>query len=205
MTLNHTGATSAELISALVDGEPRGDDFNLALSAFRDDHELLERWDVYHLIGDALRSPTVGLQAAGAGFHQRFAQRLELEPDYALKSPELSRSLLRPPENVGASRTSAANDHSFRWKLLAGFASLTAVSAISWGLLSAANPEPAPLAAALPAEQILIATPQGPLVRDARLHEWMEAHRQLGSSPTQMPSGFLRSATFETPPASAGR
>ena len=203
MTTPHTGATSAELLSALVDGEPRGDDLDLALSACRNDDGLLERWSAYHLIGDALRFPTVSVQLAGAGFRQRFAQRLALEPDFAVEPPELSRLLTSPV--AAAPYASAANDHSFRWKLLAGFASLTAVTAISWSLFSPANLEPVQLTVAPSSEQILIVTPQGPLVRDARLNEWMEAHRQLGASPTQMPSGFLRSATFETPQGSAGR
>lgn len=207
MTTPHTGTTSAELLSALVDGEPRGDDLDLALSACRDDDGLLERWSAYHLIGDALRFPTVSVQLAGAGFRQRFAQRLALEPDFAVEPPELSRLLTMPISAlpVGARHASAANDYSFRWKLLAGVASLTAASAISWSLFSAVNVEPLQLTVAPSSEQILIATPQGPLMRDARLHEWMEAHRQLGSAPTQMPSGFLRSATFETPQGSAGR
>lgn len=203
MTTLHTVVTSAELLSALVDGEPRGDDLDLALSACRDDDGLLERWSAYHLIGDALRFPTVGVQLAGGGFRQRFAQRLALEPDHAVKPPQ--RPDLSTKVVGAAPHASAANDHSFRWKLLAGFASLIAVSAVSWSLFSLVNLESAQLAVLPSAEQVLIATPQGPLVRDARLNEWMEAHRQLGSSPTQMPSGFLRSATFETPPGNAGR
>ena len=203
MTTPHTGATSAELLSALVDGEPRGDDLDLALSACRNDDRLLERWSTYHLVGDALRFPTVSAQLERAGFHQRFAQRLALEPGFAVAPPDLSRLSISPV--AGARHASAANDHSFRWKLLAGFASLTAVSAISWNLFFPANLEPLQLTVAPSSEQILIATPQGPLVRDARLHEWLEAHRELGASPTHMPSGFLRSATFETPPGSAGR
>ena len=203
MTTPHTVGTSAELLSALVDGEPRGDDLDLALSACRHDDGLLERWSAYHLIGDALRFPTVGVQLAGGGFRQRFAQRLAHEPDYAVKSRELPTLLTKA---VGAvPHASAANDHSFRWKLLAGFASLIAVLVISWSLFSPANLGSAQLAVLPSAEQVLVATPQGPLVRDAQLNEWMEAHRQLGSAPTQMPSGFLRSATFETPPGSAGR
>jgi sigma-E factor negative regulatory protein RseA len=43
------------------------------------------------------------------------------------------------------------------------------------------------------------------MVRDARLEELLAAHRQLGSnSALQLPSGFLRNATFEAP-QNAGR
>lgn len=207
MTNPNSPPSAAELLSALVDGEMHDGDIDLALLACRGDDALLERWDTYHLIGDALRFPAATVQFTGADFHKRFAQRLAHEPDSVAHPLLPGRTLLAPGEvaSLEPRHRPAANDESFRWKLLAGFASLTAVSAISWGLFTAATPGRAQLAVAPSAEQVLISTPQGALVRDARLHEWLEAHRQLGSSPTQLPSGFLRSATFETPPGNAGR
>ena len=46
-------------------------------------------------------------------------------------------------------------------------------------------------------EQVVVASPQGPMVRDTRLEELMAAHKQLGGSSLQAPSGFLRNAGFE--------
>ena len=37
------------------------------------------------------------------------------------------------------------------------------------------------------------------MLRDPRLDELLAAHRQLGGAALQMPSGFLRNATFEGP------
>jgi sigma-E factor negative regulatory protein RseA len=38
------------------------------------------------------------------------------------------------------------------------------------------------------------------MIRDPRLDELLAAHKQFGStSALQMPAGFLRNATFETP------
>ncbi|MDB5931304.1 MAG: anti sigma-E protein RseA, partial [Polaromonas sp.] len=47
---------------------------------------------------------------------------------------------------------------------------------------------------------ILVSSPQGPIVRDARLEELLAAHKQFGAtSAFQESSGFLRNATFEMP------
>ena len=41
---------------------------------------------------------------------------------------------------------------------------------------------------------------QGTIVRDARMQELLAAHKQAGgASALQVPSGFLRNATFESP------
>ena len=105
-------------------------------------------------------------------------------------------------------RGHAANDGEFRWKLVAGFASIAAVSAIAWNAAGLLAPAAAPQLAQAPAPQqqvVVVASPQGPVVRDARLEELLAAHKQLGgTSALQEPSGFLRNATFETP-RNAGR
>ncbi|MCZ8254264.1 MAG: anti-sigma factor, partial [Polaromonas sp.] len=100
----------------------------------------------------------------------------------------------------------AANDGNFRWKLVAGIASLAAVSAIAWNATGLLAPATAPQLAQAPvSQQVVVASPQGPVVRDARLEELLAAHKQLGgTSALQEPSGFLRNATFETP-RNAGR
>jgi sigma-E factor negative regulatory protein RseA len=85
---------------------------------------------------------------------------------------------------------------------VAGFASLAAVSAIAWNASGLLSPAAAPQLAQAPAavsQQVVVASPQGPMVRDARLEELLAAHKQLGgTSALQEPSGFLRNATFET-------
>jgi sigma-E factor negative regulatory protein RseA len=95
----------------------------------------------------------------------------------------------------------AANDANFRWKLLAGFASLAAMAAIGWTVSGAmaGKAEEAQLAASQRGT-VLAGTERGVLIRDPRLDELLAAHRQLGgASALQMPAGFLRNATFEGP------
>jgi sigma-E factor negative regulatory protein RseA len=114
-------------------------------------------------------------------------------------------------------RAPAANDSLFRWKLVAAFASLAAVMAVSWSVLSGApsgaggaslqlaavpaaaeSPAPAPTVATAPSTALVVNTGQGPLIRDARLEELLAEHRQnAGMSALQMPTGFIRNATYD--------
>jgi len=191
-----------ELISALADGQLMGEDFALALSVCDHDAEARERWEAYHLIGDVLRAPGMTAPDRDAGFVRRLNARLAQEP--ALVAATLSTFAPEVTMPVGAAgevqRREAANDSSLRWKLVAGFASITAVAAIAWnagsGLLS-----PAPqLARQEVPQQVLVVSDQGTMVRDARMQELLAAHKQFGgTSALQAPSGFLRHTTFETP------
>jgi sigma-E factor negative regulatory protein RseA len=104
----------------------------------------------------------------------------------------------------------AANASVFRWKMAAGFASLAAVAAIGWssfaGLQGAGSSgaqlavAPAPVQPAAPVVAVAGNEGQQVMIRDPRLDELLAAHKQFGStSALQMPAGFLRNATFETP------
>lgn len=189
----------SELISALADGQLASEDFARALTACEADAQALDSWNTYHLIGDVLRSPELIPHAADTAFVARLRVRLSQEP-VLVAAPTLPEVRHAPAGRAGGE---AANDASFPWKVVAGFASVAAVAAIAWnagaGLLS---PSAAPqLARAEPAaQQVLVVSEQGTMVRDARTQELLAAHRQLGgTSALQMPSGFLRNATFESP------
>jgi sigma-E factor negative regulatory protein RseA len=193
---------TSELISALADGQLGGDDFAAALHACRQDDSAVASWDTYHLIGDALRSPASPARSADMAFVARLNQRLAGE---ALAGPAAAGIVHVSAPDMPHPRE-AANDGDFRWKLVAGIASLAAVSAIAWNAAGLLSPAAAPQLAQAPiSQQVLVASPQGPMVRDARLEELLAAHKQLGgTSALQEPSGFLRNATFETP-RNAGR
>jgi sigma-E factor negative regulatory protein RseA len=122
-------------------------------------------------------------------------------------------------------RVDAANEPVFRWKLVAGAASMVAVAAISWTLIGsgtagsqagaqiAAQQQPTtnsvlaaaaigsqqPAGATLTPTRVMVGNgnPQV-MLRDPRLDQLLEAHQQAGGA-SQMPSGFLRNATFEGP------
>ena len=207
MNLMKPSMQTSELLSALADGQLAGDDFVAAVQACQQDESALARWDSYHLIGDVLRLPARAtlplVQGADLAFVGRLNQRLAQETLTGALRPDVDsapaiQAVGAPAHHCGT----AANDGNFRWKLVAGFASLAAVSAIAWnaaGLL--AMPDAAPqLAEAGGTPQVMVASPQGLMVRDARLEELLAAHAQLsGSSALQLPSGFLRNATFDVP------
>jgi sigma-E factor negative regulatory protein RseA len=182
-----------ELISALADGQLRGDAFAHAVEVAADDPSGREAWHTYHLIGDVLRSGELAASTAPAAFLARLQGRLEHEKTHQQPAIEVAQAPV-----VSASRE-AANDASFRWKLVAGFASMAAVAAISWMAVGGfmGNPEQGQLAS-VPSGTAVAAGQPGVMIRDPRLDEFMAAHRQLGgASALQAPAGFLRNATFD--------
>jgi len=102
----------------------------------------------------------------------------------------------------------AANDGAFRWKMVAGVASVAAFAAVGWSVL-ATGASPAfttPAQLAISPQQsgdsvtVLTRAEPGVMIRDPKLDELLAAHRQFGgASALQSSAGFLRSATFEGP------
>ncbi|WBY00881.1 sigma-E factor negative regulatory protein [Ramlibacter tataouinensis] len=192
-----------ERISALADGQLQGEEFARAMQAAGADRAVLEAWHSYHLIGDALRSSDLACGTPGPAFLDRLSARLAQEP--------LPRPQPAPAAALAARHAAqpAANDGSFRWKMVAGLASVAAFAAVGWSVLGsggqpgsaqpqlASAPQQAPGAAP---GSVLARSEPGVMIRDPRLDEMLAAHRQLGgASALQSSAGFLRNATFESP------
>jgi sigma-E factor negative regulatory protein RseA len=217
--------TVREQVSALADGHLQGEAFAQAIEAVCADGEARAAWQALHVAGDVLRSGSHAQCTDTSAFLSRFQQRLAAEP--VVLAPVVI-PVAAPVALPAQRRAEAANEPVFRWKLVAGAASLMAVAAISWTLVGngaavqQAGPQVASvqqqqqpavnsvLAAAavnsdLPATSTLTPTrvivgngnPQV-MLRDPRLDQLLEAHQQAGGA-SQMPSGFLRNATFEGP------
>ena len=203
--------STRESLSALADDELGGEELAVLLETCQRDEAALECWNRYQLIGEALRAPAAvaagGALGAELAFVSRLSQRLAQE---AVAAPL---TLAAPAPQLVAfdgayRRKPAANDGIFRWKLVAGVACLAAVSAMVWNVSGLLGPTSGPqLAQASSAAPLMVASPQGIMVRDARLEELLAAHRQFGAaSALQEPSGFLRNAAFDMPQAAvAGR
>lgn len=202
-------------LSALLDGElsiAEMDDWLLVADDDATAHLTCQR---YQLIGQALRGePVVAAPVSPQSFLAGVRSRLQEEP-LAAPAPTLAATSSVPVH------APAANDAVFRWKLVAGFASLAAVMAVSWSVLgtapgSADGTAPGPqMALVSPAGQtavrvvnsaqsappampaaVVVNTSQGPVLRDPRLEQLLAEHRQYGGmSALQMPAGFLRDAT----------
>jgi sigma-E factor negative regulatory protein RseA len=192
-----------EMMSALADGQLRGEELARAVEVACADAAARDAWHAYHLIGDVLRSgDRAAAGVASAGFAQRLAKRMAAEPMLATDLIATRAQLVRA-EGMFDRQRSAANDASFRWKMVAGVASLAAVAAIGWnavGGLGGVSGQPQLASSQQQAPTVLAGGERGVMIRDARLDELMAAHRQFGgASALPMPAGFLRNATFEGP------
>lgn len=193
---------SSERVSALMDGALDGNDFAHALDEFANDSSVDDTWDTYHLVGQAMRASGEPLQAHDPAFLARLRLRLaEDTPESVAVSP----LFIRDGGQKGL-KFSAANDA--WWRRVAGLASVAVVGVLAWqGVVWVGSGQPvdATLAqsSAVPAQ---LAAPQAlvtadgasPLmIRDPQLDALLAAHRQVGGATAlQMPSGFLRNATF---------
>lgn len=192
-----------EMISALADGQLRGEALERVIQTVATDPQSRTAWHTYHLIGDVLRSGNLPTGTAPARFLAGFQVRLEREQaaERAQQAPVQAALRVEIPQPVRTS-VEAANDGSFRWKLVAGFASLAAVGAIGWTVVGDVMRSQQPqMASATPRAAVAAAERPPVMLRDPRLDELLAAHRQLGggASALQTPAGFLRSATFEGP------
>lgn len=191
-----------ELISALADGQLRGEAFARAVATVAADPAARRTWHAYHLIGEVLRSGQPGAATAPDRFMARLAGKLAQEQPFAITTVADRARPVRAAAHFDR-KEEAANDASFRWKMVAGFASLAAVAAVGWTLVGGLGTKPgqAQLAGAQPAPAnaaVLASGERGVMIRDARLDELLAAHRQFGgASALQNPAGFLRNATFE--------
>lgn len=195
-----------EMLSALADGELTGDQLDLAL-VLCDREGGREAWHNYHLIGDMMRSPGLARPTDTHRLLQGVRAAMKQE------NPSVIAAIAQLPAPL-APTANAANDSTFRWKMVAGFASLAAVAAIGWSSLgelrndASQGAQLASIAPAFPINELaedgrIVQVDNAPqvMIRDPRLDELLAAHKQFGGvNALQMPAGFLRNATFETTP-----
>ncbi len=205
-----TPPQAEELLSALVDSDLTSEECIAILDACKHDFSLLNQWNAYHMVGDVLRSSAPGAaQGADMAFVSRVQHRLASEVAPAgkalrshapLRLQSSEQRIVLAQLDSTAPGQSAANDGSYRWKMVAGLASLAAVCAVAWGASGLLLRTDAPqLALDQGSAQVVVPSPMGLMVRDTRLEEQLADHRQLGGAAAlQMPSGFFRNAAFET-------
>lgn len=178
-----------DLVSCLMDGALDDEAFDQALARMDEDGLARVQWTTYHLISDVLRAPGEPVEVPSSDLVLSLRERL-----HGVRFDEITPEAT--PVQVQVVRA-AANDRVFRWRWVAGFASLAAVAAVSWGLVSREAQVSGPQLAQAGGEQQSTAAV---MIRDPQLDELLAAHRQLGGNTAlQHPSGFLRNATFEMP------
>ncbi len=177
-------------VSALADGEVTRQEQERAMALLAGDAQALEAWQAYHLIGDVLRSQDLAGTTAPEVFLARMRQRLADEAASPLPVPDVR------PAPAGVPRK-AANEGLFRRRHVAAIAGLALATVVgglavpSWWT---------------PAGSVHAKDPAGRILRDARLDELLQAHRQLGGATAlQAPAGFVHPASFERPAAAPAR
>ncbi len=202
LTMTLQDPFSSEVFSALFDGQA-GAEKALADLPQTDMSDLCSDWNCYQVIGEVMRaSSAVGNCGADPAFLHRVSTRVKHESIDKPAAPSATSAAVAAPAML------AANDHQFRWKLVAGFAGLGMIGAVAWSLSGAFSGAPAVQLAELKdrtermelakGATLVIASPQGPVIRDARLEELLSAHKQMGATSLPVPTGFVRNAGFET-------
>lgn len=197
-----------ELVSALADGQLRGEEFARTVEWLNEAGDAQVAWDTYHLVGEVLRSGETVASAVDTAFMQRLKLSLQQEKSFR-PSMDAINSVASCAVSAGAtglndSKVESANNASFRWKLLAGVASLAAVSVIGWqAWVGGGDLQGAALMAQtdspdVAVQQVAVNGEPQVMIRDRQLDALLAAHRQFGgTSALQKPAGFLRNATFE--------
>ena len=209
-----------ELVSDLMDGRLQGEAFTRALELVEVDGDARNAWQVNHLIGDIMRFGATGAVIADTAFVDRFRDRFEQVQRPGLLLQRTVREEMGALEGIPSFQDrDSANASSFRWKMVAGIATLAAVVAVTWGSLSdlrggssaqlarsdSSSPVVSGKAAADKTANLGVggspaAVEPQVMIRDPNLDALLAAHKQFGgTSALQMPAGFLRNATFEGP------
>jgi sigma-E factor negative regulatory protein RseA len=194
-------------LSRLVDGQLQGEEFDRAVNWLEASAEARQSWDCYHLVGEVIRSGAVAAHRHDPAFvlelHRKIAsENLSLIAGYAI------------PSRAGGQKhvkVMAANDG--WWRRVAGLATMAVAGLLAWQaypwldgrtstapqMAQAAKPGAWPTSPPVGVAATSAASAAVPaMLRDSRLDALLAAHRQFGgTSALQMPSGFLRNATFE--------
>ena len=168
-------------ISALMDGELDSHQAQRGMARLKDDADLREHWDVFHLIGDAMRQE----QLLSRGFNDALAKRLQEEP------------------TVLAPRRSTTQARRVTTYALSAAASLSAAALVAWVALTPSGP--VSLQAVAPASNpglvpVQAAAALASTPNDGRMNEYLLAHQ--GFSPSTALQGlapYIRSVSATRP------
>ena len=171
-----------ERISALVDGECGEVEADIALAALHGEGDQAD-WEIYHQIGDVLRSDDMAVNMS-ADFSARMAARLAVEPIHL--TPEADRRAkleVRPAQGFR------------RWALpgaiaAAAAAAMAFVTTPQLMVAMKGSPEPVPTMAT-----IAVSATEGAVLRDERIDDYLLAHQRFSPSVFST-TQYARNAAF---------
>lgn len=197
----NTKDITQEQISALADGELSDAYVDMALAALRQ-ADGRDAWDVYHQIGDIMRSDDMALTMS-ADFSARMAARLDAEP--AIIAAPLAVTL-QPSEQiaVGGGQPVRVGVIGVRRTIkrfaLPGMAA-AAVAAAAFIItpqtvvVSSPAAQQLTLASASAVSDDRVVTHAGEVLRDSRMDEYLTAHQRFSPS-LYSAAQYARPATF---------
>jgi len=207
-----TKEISREQISALADGELVDAHVNVALAVLRQPEEQIT-WDLYHQIGDVLRSDEMAFSLS-EGFAAKMSARLDAEP--AIIAPQLNTVAAEQIIVPAAANGGSARRRFVRRFAMPGAAVAAAVVAVVFVAapqqsVTMANNGAATSTVVAPsgsgittvaassspqsAAQVSSLAQQGEVARDPRIDDYLLAHQRF--SPSMYSSvQYARSAAF---------
>ena len=178
-------------ISALMDGELGDGEAQGQIARLKSDGEIRERWDEFHLIGDALR----GEPLLSSRFAQTFSQRLAAEP--TVLAP---RRIIRKPGRTLTYALSAAASVSAA--ALVAWVAIAPTAQVSPQLASTTAPATAAATASVKTAALAEPVPQplSSLPSEGHIKEFLLAHEGLSPSSTlQGLAPYIRTVSTTRP------
>jgi sigma-E factor negative regulatory protein RseA len=201
----NTKKMDQERISELVDGELASSYMQVTFASLNSKEGQAE-WDIYHQIGDILRSDDMAISMS-PDFAASFAARLEAEP--VILSPfgsqEASAEKNPSAANFASNRFAAAVSKRFSLQGAAVAVTIAVFAFISAPQLMMAikgTPENAHVStnlAVAKSEPVIVSVQQqeGTVLRDPQIDQYLQAHQRFAPSAYSI-SQYARPATFDT-------
>ncbi|WP_246860673.1 sigma-E factor negative regulatory protein [Noviherbaspirillum sp. UKPF54] len=202
---------TGERISAFADAEYNDSQVDLVLATLRHP-EGKAAWDIYHQIGDVLRSDDMAVSLS-PGFAARMAARLDAEP--TIIAPMDGQK--QHADDIDVAQVAAKARTARRWAIPGAIAAAAAAAAAFFvtpqmmlalnGKTTEAGPSSAVASAGfsgktavLPADMeqggvITASAPDGVVLRDSRIDDYLLAHQRFSPSVFST-AQYARSATF---------
>lgn len=192
----NTRELSREQISALADGELGEGELSPVLVSLRRKEER-EDWDIYHQIGDILRSQEMAIEFS-PGFSARMSAALEAE------------SVIVAPLTANAAFPKQRAGRTVRWAVssfvaaaaMAGVAFFTTpplMVALKGGSIDSEATTTSAMASStnIQGDLVTATSAEGIVLRDPRVDDYLIAHQRFSPS-LYSTAQFARSATFAT-------
>lgn len=181
----NTTEITREQISLLVDGELTDAQCDAALASLRHG-ELRDEWDIYHHIGDVLRSDDMAMDLS-SDFSACMAARLDAEP--AIVAPLATKGLARhwPVRKLVAAAAVATGAFIVTPQLIMNLKGDVTIAEVT-------SPTGASQMA-MPVSVRAASVSEGVILRDPRIDDYLLAHQRFSPS-LYSTAQYARSTTF---------